>query len=203
MITTVKFNLARSRFDAWAGIDAPDLPPHPIDAIQVRLARWQAVNFEPPSNTELACGCTEECGELVNATTDDELRDALGDICIYAAQLCTLNRLAIGPLMSGEVYRHDLGPPAGLLAAAGDLSHDALKRAQRIRRSGTAGAEEYRMMIAHRIERLCASAWDTARHASAARRLEQPPPPIAAMQIVAMTVLARDWNAERAKGGRQ
>lgn len=58
---------ARAAFDAYAGLDEPAVPPDRISALQVRLARWQALNFGAGKAAHLALGVNEEVGELVVA----------------------------------------------------------------------------------------------------------------------------------------
>jgi NTP pyrophosphatase (non-canonical NTP hydrolase) len=80
-----------------------------LDTLQYKLADWQRYNFpRQVADRErlallLALGVSEESGELAHAVlkrdqgirgTDAEhkakIRDAIGDIAIFAMQLCTL-----------------------------------------------------------------------------------------------------------------
>jgi len=144
------YTTARARFAAWAALDAPHLPADPVDAMQVRLARWQVLNFGPQSDERFALGVLEECGELDEAYEDgngEAAVDALGDVLVYAGQLAISNRLALGPLLV------PVGKAPRLTVAAGRLAHVVLKRAQRIRR-GAGSVEQYRADLAAAIARV-------------------------------------------------
>lgn len=128
---------ARERFESWAGMDAPHLPEDPVDAMQVRLARWQIAKFGLCDLREQALGVIEELGETFDAEEREEAVDGLGDVLVYAGQLCITARLAIGPIMDlAKEWRADPGAsPQDLqpVGAAGKLAHVILKRQQRIR----------------------------------------------------------------------
>ena len=129
-------------FNTFAGLDAPELPGGELDAIQVRLHRWQIDKFGYQASERMALGIIEECGELDDAdTTADEL-DALGDICVYSSQLLTHSRLALSvAIRIAEETR--FGPT--LLSSAGKLAHTVLKRLQKIR--GMDDDQKYRAAI--------------------------------------------------------
>jgi NTP pyrophosphatase (non-canonical NTP hydrolase) len=101
-----RYARARQAFEGYAG--SVDNAAGSVSYAQAMLARWQATHFGAPSVMALTLGVCEEAGELAHATLkahqgirgfDDPARyeqaaaDAIGDICIYAAQLCTLLRL--------------------------------------------------------------------------------------------------------------
>lgn len=125
---------AHNAFGAYAGMDGELVPPDPFSALQVRLARWQNKNFGPQNEERFVLGIVEEIGELEGARTMAEQKDAVGDAMVFATQLCTLQRLDFGTILS---YVPDLsgGPRESpvLLQCLGQLSHIALKASQKIR----------------------------------------------------------------------
>lgn len=105
---------ARIAFDEYAAMDEPELPEDPLSALQVRLARWQNLNFGPATAEQLALGVAEEAGELCHAVLKRSQRirgmgdpvafrfaagDALADVTIYAMQMATLQRMDLGTLL--------------------------------------------------------------------------------------------------------
>lgn len=153
---------SRATFERWAGMDAPDLPADETDAIQVGLARWQNDRFAgaPTSDVHIALGVIEELGEAFDEDAGpEESIDALGDVMVYAAQLCTANRLAIGPVIDlACLYVKANHCHGHAISIAGMLAHVALKHSQKIR--GLGPVEAYRprlvdalaMMIAKSLE---------------------------------------------------
>jgi hypothetical protein len=126
---------ARARFDATAGLDHPDLPEDPAEALQTRLYRWQIRSYGVPDRRDIALGVVEELGELAEAAGDHASEaDAVADTAIYAIQLCTLLRLDAASLMAPPSTGFYALPSA--MAIAGRLSHVALKSHQRIRGMG-------------------------------------------------------------------
>lgn len=138
---------ARSRFEQWAaGIPAGELPSNDTDSMQVQLARWQEDRFgnAPTSDPHMALGVIEELGEAFDedAGPEDSV-DALGDVMIYASQLCTRNRLAVGPVIDLAVLYLKANHCHGhAIAIAGMLAHVVLKHDQAIR--GLGPTEVYR-----------------------------------------------------------
>lgn len=137
---------ASERFEVWAGIGAGQLPPDQIDAVQVRLTRWQQAAY-PTTTSDLGfgLGIIEELGETFDAVDNvDEAIDGLGDVMVYAAQLCTSNRLAFSAVIDlAEAWYRDPGIISGTAqpdSAAGRLAHVLLKRHQRIRGMADDGA---------------------------------------------------------------
>lgn len=189
---TAPYEAARARFESWAGLDAPHLPHDPVDAMQVRLCRWQVLNFGPQPDERFALGVLEECGELDEAFADDDPAaavDALGDVLVYAGQLATSNRLALGPLLV------PVGKAPRLTVAAGRLAHVVLKRAQRIRR-GAGSVEQYRADLAAAISGVAAAALEVADLVHADGFLA---PADVYLQIGGQ-VLARNWTANPTTG---
>jgi hypothetical protein len=151
-----------STFETWAGVKAPDLPSNEVDAMQVTLARWQNDRFAnaPTSDVHMALGVIEELGEAFDEDADAEAAiDGFGDVMVYAAQLCTRNRLAVGPVIELAVsYLQSNRCYPQPICIAGMMAHIALKHDQGIR--GLGPAEAYRprlvdalaMMIAKALE---------------------------------------------------
>jgi hypothetical protein len=128
------YDLATARFNAYAGMDAPELPEDSLSAIQVRLHRWQVQNFGWQPSWTMVLGITEEVSELVDAPDADKLTDAVGDIMVFSTQLCTDSRLDFGTLLRNtEGVLEKCGPLRGLNSTVGWLSHVALKTSQRVR----------------------------------------------------------------------
>lgn len=128
-------------FARWAAMDGPELPLDPVDAMQVRLMRWQVDRFGLQSDERMALGVIEEISEGDVADVDYEAIDALGDVLVYAGQLCINTRLAIGPIMQlAALWVPDAaGTLERLLTAAqGILAQTVLKGAQKIRGSDDA-----------------------------------------------------------------
>lgn len=143
-LVTATTEASRNAFEAFAAMDAPELPADATDATQVALARWQAPRFAnaPTSDPHMALGIIEELGETFDAPEFDDALDGLGDVCVYASQLATANRLAIGPVLDlARVLQTQLTgvQPIG---AAGFLAHLVLKHSQKIR--GLADIGRYR-----------------------------------------------------------
>lgn len=172
-MTTEIHTAARARFEEWAGLYAPHVPPDPVDAMQVRLARWeQAQPFWRVSSLPVALGCGEEAGELADAVRHHEIVDAVGDVAIYACQVATRHRLAFGELLS----------------ALGRVQHLILKREQRIR-IGAESDEVFGEALAAALARMIAAITDA--HGIDARD---------AFLEVAERVLARNWTANPVTG---
>lgn len=143
-IARIAYRDARATFELWAGIDAPSLPDDATDAAQVGLARWQENRFGhvPTSDPIMALGVLEELSETFDSDDDPESAvDGLGDTCVYAAQLCTRNRLAVRPVIAlAEIYAKTNSGAGQLtpLHAAGNLAHVVVKHEQMIRGLGPA-----------------------------------------------------------------
>lgn len=134
---------AQTVFDVWAGIKASELEPgaiHVVDEVQIRLAAWQADQFGhvPTSDVHMALGVIEELGEAFDEDAGPvESVDALGDVMVYASQLCTANRLAVRPVIDlACLYVMTNRCHQAPISIAGMLAHVALKHAQNIRDLG-------------------------------------------------------------------
>lgn len=160
----------------------------PLDRLQVQLAAWEARQpFHEAAVLPVALGVGEECGELADANGDDEVADAIGDLAIYVSQIATRERLAVSVLIEDADRRW---PRRELLSTLGRFNHLALKRHQKIREGALPDAE-YRALLADALAELMAAA----RIFGGASVAE-------CFAATAPTVLARDWSADRAGGGR-
>lgn len=171
----------------------------PLDALQIRLAFWEARQpLHEASVLPVALGVGEECGELADAKTHAEATDAVGDVAIYVCQVATRERLAMSEILAeaGRIVNRALAswpaahPWRTLMARVGRVHHLALKRHQKIR-EGTLPDAEYRALLADALAELLAVV-ELAAGVSVAECLADTAP----------TVLARDWSADRAGGGR-
>lgn len=157
--TEAAYKLARAAFEQFAGLTLADpMPPHPVDAIQVSLARWQFEKYGPNPDSHMALGMIEEGVETFMADEDTgECLDGLGDVCVYGAQLATNNRLAIAPILDlARVFtqRQDIKP----LLGAGALAQVVLKGSQRIR--GLDQVERYHRRLVGAMAMVIAKAID-------------------------------------------
>lgn len=153
-LTRIAYADSRSTFEQWAAMRSPMLPPDAVDAAQVGLARWQADRFAnvPTSDAIMALGVIEELGETFDSHDNaEDAIDGLGDTCVYAAQLCTANRLAVRPVIALAGIYAATNSGAGQLSpihAAGQLSHVVVKHTQAIRGLGPAEAYGPRLVDA-------------------------------------------------------
>jgi hypothetical protein len=113
-------------------------------SVQTQLSAWQSAHYGGPQSDErMALGIVEEMTEAWIAAGDvdapEPLADALdglGDVCVYAAQLATSNRLAIGPILDlARIYTSPGFVPGKASPAIGSgmLAQSVLKHAQKIR----------------------------------------------------------------------
>lgn len=139
--------------------------------LQKQLSDWQAKNFPPTEYMQkvkplhLALGIAEEVGELAEATIgvkkQELLRDAIGDVAIYATQLCTYEGLKLSTMIGDAEYQLTMMTPIPhksrdnvyslffiLSSHAGKVCHCVLKRDQGIRKDWMANAIELRCAIA-------------------------------------------------------
>lgn len=145
------------RFEVFGYMNAPELPPDATDSMQVQLCRWQVSRFGLQSDERYALGIIEEVGETFEAEEAGDAIDGLGDVCVYSSQLCTNNRLALGPILDlARVFqaRGEVQPLLGV----GKLAHCVLKHAQKIR--GQANQEVYRLKLVETIALCVAKALD-------------------------------------------
>lgn len=189
---TTLYTTARATFESWAALDAPHLPADPIDAMQVRLLRWeQAQPFWRVSSLPVALGCGEEAGELADAVRHHEIVDAVGDVAIYACQVATRHRLAFDEILdaaSDSDLNHMHDEWRELLSALGRVQHLILKREQGIR-IGAESDEVFGEALANAIARLIGAV--TNAHGIDARD---------AFLATAEQVLARNWNTNPTNG---
>jgi len=178
----------------------PILDAFLLDALQIQLAAWEERQpFWSASVLPVALGIGEECGELADAKTHAESTDAVGDIAIYVCQVATRERLAMSEILAeaGRIADRALATNRGLthqwrtlMARVGRVAHLALKRHQKIREGALPDAE-YRALLADALAELLAAV-ELAAGVSVAECFADTAP----------TVLARDWSADRAGGGR-
>lgn len=172
----------------------------PLDRLQIRLSFWEARQpFWSAAVLPVALGVGEECGELAEAKTHAEATDAVGDVAIYVCQVATRERLAMSEILAeaGRIADRALATNRGLthqwrtlMARVGRVAHLALKRHRKIR-EGTLPDAEYRALLADALAELLAVV-ELAAGVSVAECFADTAP----------TVLARDWSADRAGGGR-
>lgn len=176
----------------------------PLDRLQILLAFWEARQpFWSASVLPVALGVGEECGELAEAKTHAEATDAVGDVAIYVCQVATRERLAMSEILiaAGQIadralasystdHTRDARSWRTLMARVGRVAHLALKRHQKIREGALPDAE-YRALLADALAKLLAAV-ELAAGVSVAECFADTAP----------TVLARDWSADRAGGGR-
>lgn len=185
---------ARARFETWCGLHAPDLPADPIDAMQLRLARWEVRQpFWRSDAAFVALGCCEEVGERASADSPDEVEDAMGDVAIYAGQVAMRNRLAMSvlfdaadetPRLHNDVWRN-------LCDAQGRVAHLALKKSQQIR-EGALPDEEYRAIMAGALASLLGAVEATSYRSGRSVR--------DCYLITGARILERDWTTDRVNG---
>ena len=135
---------SRYAFDSYAGMGPAHLPEDRWSATQVLLARWEIEQFGYQLPAYACLGVGEEAGELLEAQTTEEVIDAVGDVLIFAAQLCTHFRVDLGTLVrlaGNATGSYDM------FIAIGKLNHAVLKSAQRIR--GYDDRERARIAVAH------------------------------------------------------
>lgn len=112
-----------------------------IDDMQRQLAEWQARNFANVDDRDLALGIVEELGEYFEAETEEDRRDAIGDVLIYCGQLLARNWIKLSANISNHGDRDGVSARR-VIVAAGMICHAALKRHQKIR--GFDDHEKYR-----------------------------------------------------------
>jgi hypothetical protein len=196
------YRRASDRFErVIATAHASSLLDHldPLDRLQIRLSFWEARQpFYEAAVLPVALGVGEECGELAAAKTHAESTDAVGNLAIYACQVATRERLAMSEILAeaGRIADRALAAYASrpwrkLLVRVGRVNHLVLKRHQRIR-VGALPDAEYRALLADALAELLAAVEFAAACDSVAE----------CFAATAPTVLARDWSADRAGGGR-
>lgn len=138
---------ASSTFENWAAIGGNELPADAVDAMQVKLMRWQRAKFGDQIDERMALGMLEEMTECEAATTVNECEDGLGDLMVYASQLCTNNRLAIGPILqlASQLDTLDQKGAKHIVLAYGALAQVVLKGAQKVR--GLDNTQKYRLRL--------------------------------------------------------
>jgi hypothetical protein len=181
------FDKASDAFGKYAAMDAPELPPDELSALQVRLWRWQVEQFGSPDDRDLVLGIVEECGELEEADSPAAFEDAVADILIYTTQLCTSNRLDFGTMMV-ELGKNRI--VANVPRSLGRLAHVALKVHQRIR--GYDNRQVARNAICVQVANLySALLWEMPRSLDVR----------AAYTVIAERVMKRNWKKDPVGAG--
>lgn len=121
---------ALATFATWCdGVEPDDT----VGAAQLGLMRWQRAKFGDQPDERMALGIIEELVETFDAGDHaEDAVDGLGDVCVYASQLATNNRLAIAPIIDLArtfTARRDIIA----LRASGVLAQVVLKGSQKIR----------------------------------------------------------------------
>ncbi len=185
------YRRASDRFErVIATAHASSLLDHldPLDRLQILLSFWEARQpFWSAAVLPVALGVGEECGELASANGHDDVVDAIGDIAIYACQVATRERLAMSVLIEAA---DRIWPRRGLLSTLGRFNPLVLERPRKIR-VGALPDAEYRALLADALAELMAAA-----------RIFGGVSVAECFTYTAPSVLARDWSADRAGGGR-
>jgi len=153
LLIVTAYKDARKAFEEWPGIDKGELPEDPIDAMQVTLMRWQRERFGDQSDEHMALGMIEETGETTLAQDAYDALDGLGDTCVFASQLATNNRLAIGPIIHLAVEMLNALEPQStttatpILAAQSVIAQVVLKGAQKIRGLSGTNDDKYKIRL--------------------------------------------------------
>lgn len=115
----------------------------PYKDLQAEVGAWALRNFGVQDSHRPLLGVFEEIGELARACDHadlPEIRDAIGDICIYTLHYCDIRGWSFEEIFDGRVRDETLGSQ---LAIVEKLSHHHLKGAQGIR--GKAEVHDYAM----------------------------------------------------------
>jgi len=94
-----------------------NLEPKNLGELQEELYRWQVYNFAEQDPGRMVLGVCEEAGELCHAQLKleqgirgskeeklEEMKDAIGDICMYAMNLCSFSKIPFTiPSPGGEL----------------------------------------------------------------------------------------------------
>ena len=124
-----------ARYQYWRALDGcPRKAGFPeIRCLQIDLMRWERKNFGLAASYTSALGIVEEVGELEDAQDDeDEWTDAIGDILIYACNLCSKNGLDFDTILEISLEERPW-KMRGMLGKLGLLAHVTLKADQGIR----------------------------------------------------------------------
>lgn len=151
------YAIARQQFEAFAAGWREGVVDDPSAKVQCELIAWQTEHYGIVSQERQALGIIEEMTETIMACdSDDEptenALDGLGDVCVYASNLATNNRLAIGPILDlARVYTQASRLPGRLSPQIGTgmLAQCVLKGAQKIR--GMADLDVYRSRLVRAI----------------------------------------------------
>ena len=183
----------------------PNLATDPVKVLTVEIGPWSLYNFpesrEYPERAVL--GIVEEWGELVEAITKRlhaEVEDAVGDVMVYSADLCSKIDLNMAEIFGRAEIAAATLPNSGnshleggAVITLGKLSHSSLKASQSIRGS----AEQHRLNIATYLEDLYVWLILVCRD----QKLRGAPITVQACVSRAWgEVRLRDWQAKRREG---
>lgn len=207
-------------WETFAIIDGEEVPANELDAMQVRLCRWQRRNFGDVSpmdkmDLHMALGIIEESGEALDAPEihgDKGKLDGLGDVCVYAGQLLNGNRMAIRPVMDLAdllAAEWDGNPEAQAKvkpeSLQGQLSHVVLKHDQKIR--GFDKPEIWMPSLAYHVAAImayvkCDTYWAAAELTELAEQMIKWDNLIQRtyIEVASAVVLKRNWTTDRIAG---
>ncbi len=131
----VCFKSAREAFNRYAACNGDPRTEKlsPIECLQIDLMRWERKNFGLQPAYTSALGIVEEFGEFQESETRDQWIDAIGDIMVFASNLCTKNRLDMGSIIHMAESMIDDSSTWTHGALCGQLAHVTLKAGQGIR----------------------------------------------------------------------
>lgn len=158
-----------------------------FDRLQAEQAPWVLKNFGDRPASQPARGIVEELGEFMEARLGtDADRDAIADVVIFMADLCTARGKKLSSIAeSGDAVAFN---PSGLLTQAGRLMHHDLKLEQGIR----GNEEEHVGGIMLAVSVIYSMLLD---YCSLSR---YPTPIEIAIEVWDREVKHRDWGKERA-----
>lgn len=112
-----------------------------LNQLQDQVTDWAKANFGNNYSDRVGAelgsinplmGLAEECGELFEAKTTDEVMDAAGDIGIFLLNFCGVEDIRIR--VDGTILLSCNNPTNGIVVSIGKLNHYTLKRNQNIRK---------------------------------------------------------------------
>jgi hypothetical protein len=180
-------HLSAARFAEYAAMKAPDLPPDPVQAAQVRAHRWGVQNFGCELGERYVLGLVEEYAELADAYEEDKFKE-LGDVLVCAAQLCTCYRLDFSTLLADAPAQPPDLAMGTMLRGIGLVARAVLKGAQKIR--GMDNPAELRVTVGYGVYLVCIGARGLATA------------PAAAFVTRVDEIVKRDYKAHPVDGGR-
>ncbi len=157
-----------------------------LNTLQQEVADWAARNFPSAKPHLPLLGIVEELGELYEARDAAQMKDAIGDVTVFAAHYCALNGLSLAEAISTATPVQD---PADAYLWLGRLAHSHLKLEEGIR--GT--PEQHRAAKQNALGQIVACLVRMAPATGACYR--------EIVERVWSEVKQRDWQADRVNGG--